>query len=261
MKKSKSSEGHQDFKDNWSEHWLSYAKSASDNPAQEMRHHLILKKLKMMKKPKLLLDIGSGQGDFLHAAVSDKVAVKYVGFELSDTGVNIARSKVKGAEFMQVNLFSPPENLINFVEQGDVAVCTEVIEHVDEPAEFCRLIKKYMKPGGRLFLTVPGGPMSEFDRYIGHRRHYNQKSVSKLLTSAGFEVDNVYLVGFPFFNIYRMMVILRGRNLISDVESSVKNSFSQIFASLVMRIFKILFKLNLRHSKFGWQVFAVAHKP
>jgi 2-polyprenyl-3-methyl-5-hydroxy-6-metoxy-1,4-benzoquinol methylase len=261
VKKLKSSKGHQTFKDNWSEHWLAYAKSASDNPAQEMRHDMILTKLKMMKKPKLLLDIGSGQGDFLQAAVSEKIADKFVGFELSDTGVNIARSKVKEAEFMQVNLFSPPKNLIKFAEQADVVVCTEVIEHVDEPAEFCRLIKKYMKPGGELLLSVPGGPMSEFDQYIGHRTHYNQKSITKLLTSVGFEVDNVYLAGFPFFNIYRIMVILRGRNLISDVETSVNNSFSQIFASLMMRIFKILFKLNLNHSKFGWQVFAAARKP
>jgi 2-polyprenyl-3-methyl-5-hydroxy-6-metoxy-1,4-benzoquinol methylase len=249
-------------KDDWSEHWQAYAKSASENPAQKMRHNIVLKRLlNLSKKPELLLDIGSGQGDFLYKAVISQSAKKYVGFELSETGVSISRSKVPQAEFIQVNLFSPPDNISRFIGQGNVAICSDVIEHVDEPEEFCRLLKDYLKPDGYLFLTVPGGPMSDFDRHIGHRTHYNQATITQLLIAAGFNVEKVYLAGFPFFNLYRLMVILRGKRLILDVETNTDGSPSGLLASLMMRIFRILFKLNLGHSRFGWQIFAVARRP
>jgi SAM-dependent methyltransferase len=246
-------------KDNWSDHWQTYAKSASENPAQKMRHDIILAKLlNLPVMPELLLDIGSGQGDFLRKAVENHSARNYVGFELSEAGVSISRAKVPQAEFIQVNLFSPPEEVSRFTGQGDAAVCSDVIEHVDEPEMFCRLLKTYLKPGAYLFLTVPGGPMSDFDRHIGHRTHYDATSINKLLTTAGFNVEKVYLAGFPFFNLYRKMVILRGKHLISDVETKKDQSASGFIASLMMQMFRILFKLNISHSRFGWQVFVVA---
>ncbi len=249
-------------KDDWSEHWEAYAKSASENPAQKMRHDIVLKSLpNCTTNPGLLLDIGSGQGDFLCKAVASRIAKKYVGFELSESGVRISRAKVPQAEFVQVNLFSPTVDATRFIGQGDVAICSDVIEHVDDPEEFCRLIKAYLKPGAYLLLTVPGGPMSDFDRHIGHRTHFDRVTINRLLTGAGFNVEKVFLAGFPFFNLYRMMVILRGKRLISDVETNTEKSASGFLASLMMRIFNILFRLNLRNSRFGWQVFAVARRP
>lgn len=249
-------------KDDWSEHWQAYAKSASKNPAQKMRHDIVLERLQNLPaKPELLLDIGSGQGDFLCKAVASHSAKKYVGFELSETGVSISRAKVPQAEFIQVNLFSPPVDVFRFIGQGDVAICSDVIEHVDEPEEFCRLLKAYLKPGAYLLLTVPGGPMSNFDRHIGHRTHYDKASITRLLTAAGFNVEKVILAGFPFFNLYRIMVIIRGKRLVSDVETNTEGSASGFLASLMMQIFRILFRLNIGDSRFGWQVFAVARRP
>ena len=249
-------------KDNWSEHWQAYAKSASENPAQKMRHDIILQQLmSLTEKPELVLDIGSGQGDFLLKAVANHCAKKYVGFEMSSTGVNISRIKVPESEFIQVNLFFPPAEVSQFIGKGDVAVCSDVIEHVDEPGKFCCLLKTYLKPGAYLLLTVPGGPMSDFDRHIGHRRHYDKTSISELLTQAGFNVEKVSLLGFPFFILYRLIVILRGRRLILDVKSTEQQRTSRLAANLVMKIFNLLFKFNTGHSRFGWQIFAIARCP
>lgn len=249
-------------KDDWSKHWRTYADVASKNPAQEMRHDIVLKNLfKLPEKPVLLLDIGSGQGDFLRKAVECNIAQKCVGFELSESGVGISRNKVPQAEFIQVDLFSPPEAVLKFVGQADVAVCSDVIEHVDEPEKFCRLLKAYLKPGAYLILTVPGGPMSEFDYHIGHRTHYNVGSIIQLLRAAGFNVEKIQLAGFPFFNLYRMMVILRGKRLITDVEIHKKSFVSGVISRMVMLIFRALFRLNFDNSRFGWQVVAVARRP
>ncbi len=99
------------------------------------------------------MDIGSGQGDFLFKAAANHCAKKYVGFEMSSTGVSISRSKVPKVEFIQVNLFFPPAELSRFIGKGDVTVCSDVIEHDDEPEKFCRLLKSYLKPGAYLLLA------------------------------------------------------------------------------------------------------------
>jgi hypothetical protein len=119
---------------------------------------------------------------------------------------------------------------------------------------------EYLRPGGYLFLTVPGGPMSAFDRYIGHRVHYGKKSMRVLLESAGYSVREVKMAGFPFFNLYRLVVLLRGSRLIQDAEASGTSSSSR-FANLVMKIFNFLFKFNIHSVPYGWQVFAIARKP
>lgn len=140
-------------------------------------------------------------------------------------------------------------------------VCSEVIEHIDDPVGFCRLISCYLKPGGRLLVTVPAGPMSAFDKYIGHRRHYDRTSIARVLEAAGFKVEAVKLAGFPFFNLYRLAVILLGKRLISSVKSSGERSGAGTLASLAMALFRMLFRFNLANSVLGWQVLAVARRP
>src|SRR3546814_18015665 len=74
-----------------------------------------------------------------------------------------------------------------------------------------------MAPGCRLVVTVPGGPMSAFDRHIGHRRHFTPPALAALLTDAGLAVERTDGAGFPFFNLYRLGVIARGHRLVADL--------------------------------------------
>jgi tRNA G46 methylase TrmB len=85
-------------RDNWSGHWSVYAESARENPAQQMRHKLLLNQIRSVgAEVALLLDIGSGQGDFLATVVQSGGVRRCVGFELSEVGVSISRAKVPTA--------------------------------------------------------------------------------------------------------------------------------------------------------------------
>lgn len=248
-------------RDDWSGHWDSYADSARDNPAQEMRHRIVLSALSQMPgNLHLLMDVGSGQGDFLRRAASRHIAERLVGLELSETGVRLSRAKVPDAEFVQADLFHPPQELREYAEKADIAVCSEVVEHVDDPVGFLRAVRSYLRPGGWLVLTVPGGPMSAFDRHIGHRRHFNAESVAAVLKTAGFVAERVQLAGFPFFNLYRLTVIARGKKLIEDVKVGTAERRPSALALFAMRMFRLLFHLNVDDSPFGWQVIALARK-
>ena len=77
-----------------------------------------------------------------------------------------------------------------------------------------------------------------------------------MLAQAGCVVERIYLTRFPFFNLYRLLVIARGK-LAQDVERQTSGSSAGL-ASYMMELFRLLFHGNLRDSPFGWQVVAVA---
>ncbi len=244
-----------DATDNWDAHWDRYADAASRNPAQRMRHELVKRLLQRGATPSRLLDIGSGQGDLMMRLRAAFPSAELAGFELSESGAAVSRRKVPDAKFIVADLFSPPAALEPFRGWATEAVCSEVLEHVDDPAAFLRAASPYLAPSARLIVTVPGGPMSAFDRHIGHRRHFTKASLARVLTEGGFSVARVLRAGFPFFNIYRGVVIARGENLADDVESG-----PSFVASLAMAAFRMLFTFNLTDSPFGWQLLAVAEK-
>jgi hypothetical protein len=130
-----------------------------------------------------------------------------------------------------------------------------VLEHLDDPASLLRHAAAYMAPGCRLVVTVPGGWRSAFYSHIGHRRHYTPAQLGGLLESAGFTVERAYAAGFPFFNLYRMLVTLRGRELISAAARAPTRLMRASGA-----LFDALFRLNLMHP-WGWQTVAVARLP
>lgn len=244
-----------DSHDNWDAHWDRYADAASRNPAQRMRHELIARLLHRGAAPARLLDIGSGQGDLLARLRPEFPFAEILGIELSKSGVAVSRRKVPDATFIVADLFSPPPELDAFRDWANDALCSEVLEHVDDPTAFLRAASPYMAPSARLVVTVPGGPMSAFDRHIGHRRHFTKRSLERVLRESGFTVHRVLRAGFPFFNIYRGVVISRGEKLADEVQG--RSSFA---ASLAMAVFRFLFTFNLTDSPFGWQLVAIAEK-
>jgi 2-polyprenyl-3-methyl-5-hydroxy-6-metoxy-1,4-benzoquinol methylase len=255
------SSGLRSSRDDWDLHWDRYAESAELNPAQRMRHDLVARLLCQTagNSPARIFDMGSGQGDFLQKLESLVPEAELLGAEASESGVAISRRKVPRATFIAADIFQPPPALDDFKSWATHAVCSEVLEHVDDPVSFLILARKYQAPGARLIVTVPGGPMAAFDRHIGHRQHFDRRKIRAMLEQAGYSVERIYLTGFPFFNLYRLLVIARGKRLAQDVESQ-SSGFSSALASYMMKLFRLLFHFNLRDSPFGWQVVAVARK-
>ncbi len=247
--------------DNWDAHWDQYAAAASENPAQQMRHAIVTQLLGESRKPEAkVFDIGSGQGDLVLKLDPLWPDAQFLGAELSESGVEISKKKVPRATFLVADLFQPPAAMQNYLGWATHAVCSEVLEHVDDPVAFLKQAFPYLAPGAELIVTVPGGPMSAFDRVIGHRRHFTRESIRQVLNDAGFETQRVCMSGFPFFNLYRLTVIARGEKLADDVRAGQASGGSKL-ASMAMSLFRGLFRFNLLDSPFGWQVVAVARKP
>jgi SAM-dependent methyltransferase len=244
--------------DDWEEHWSEYADSASLNPAQEYRRRLVQRLLAAGPESRIL-DIGSGQGDQAAELLAARPSAEVLGVELSAAGIAIARQKVPAATFVQHDLteaWEPPEPYRGWATH---AVCSEVLEHLDQPEILLENAAPLMAPGCRLVVTVPGGPRSAFDRHIGHRRHYTPAALRDLLERAGFKVELACGAGFPFFNLYRLTVVARGEKLVDDVAGGSGSVGGG--ARLAMQAFDVLFKANLPKTRYGWQIVAVALAP
>lgn len=243
--------------DDWDAHWDDFSAAAERNPAQRYRRWLTAHLLERQGTPVRILDVGSGTGDFAVDAHHRWPGSDVLGLEYSASGVKIAQRKAPDATFRQVDLLSPDATpRTAHVAWATHALCSEVLEHVDDPVTLMRNARAWMAPQCRVVLTVPGGPMSAFDRHIGHRRHFRPSDLAQVLDAAGFQTVLCGGAGFPFFNVYRGVVIARGERLTRDVS---EGGATPAAASAAMRIFDGLFRLNLPRSRFGWQTFAVAY--
>jgi ubiquinone/menaquinone biosynthesis C-methylase UbiE len=78
----------------------------------------------------------------------------------------------------------------------DAAICLEVLEHLDNDKTALRELRRVLRPGGLLIVSVPQTfYWPAYRELIGHLRHYTAKSLRGLLREEGFE----FVEGLPQF--------------------------------------------------------------
>lgn len=242
--------------DDWNAMW-SEQSDVPLSPAQNFRQSLIIQEIQNYA-PKTLLDVGFGLGFLLQEVAIRYPEMSLFGIEQSSVGLREAKEKVPSARLWNLDINSNPASWPSEVRdlRLDLVVASEVAEHLDYPEVALANLRSLIKPGGLILVTVPGGPITKFDRVIGHRQHFDRTSVEKLLVKAGFKIETVEAAGFPFHNLYKLMVLLRGVKLTGDLSAfgTNQNRAGRIF----LAVFSLLFKFNRKQGSHGWQIIAVA---
>lgn len=243
-------------RDDWDKHWEGLAKKMQTNPVVIYRWREIFKLFDFKKDDKgNFLDIGCGDGSFLFMNKNKLETMNLAGIDISESGLNLARKMLNKALFKKVDLSKSQNANKEFNNWANYAICSEVIEHLDFPVEFLSNAKSLLSKNCRLIITVPAGPMSPLDYHVGHRKHYTPKILKKELESAGYKVIKIQRSGFPFQMLYRIMVLLRGENLINDAEGE-SSGVSKLLMSLILKTFSFLFLFNFKNFFVGWQLLA-----
>ncbi|HPY67316.1 MAG TPA: class I SAM-dependent methyltransferase [Bacteroidales bacterium] len=99
-----------------------------------------------------LLDVGCGSGIFIEY-LRNNSKIDCLGIDPNENSIN--EGKKRGLKVIKTNLHDLPTNL-NF----DVIVSNHVLEHLPDPVDFINTQKKYLKIGGRIFISTPLSPMS-----------------------------------------------------------------------------------------------------
>ena len=246
--------------DAWNRHWSAYADVTEQNPAQAYRRELILERLGLESAtaPLRVLELGSGQGDLAREIRRRHPDAELLGIDVSQTGIEMASRKVPDGTFLCRDFARTLDLPSTFQRWATHAVCSEVLEHVHEPLTLLENLRHCLAPGARVVVTVPAGPMSAFDRHIGHLRHFTLEVLGNLLDAAGFETETLERAGFPFFNLYRLMMVAGGRRLVGDM--ATPSRLPRVTRSAV-QAFSWLFRHNPPSGGPGWQLVATVSEP
>ena len=85
----------------------------------------------------------------------------------------------------------------------DVAVCLNVLEHIEDDAAALRQLRSWLAPGGRIVLQVPAHPSlyGSIDEALGHWRRYTRSRLADALERSGFELEaaprHLYVLAVP----------------------------------------------------------------
>lgn len=101
-----------------------------------------------------VLDVGCGTGVM--------ITLPLAGFGYHILGIDLDSESIAAAR--KLNPFSNASFAVLEVEElvqsgmvFDAVVCSEVLEHLDQPAQMLRTLRKLIKPNGILLITVPNG--------------------------------------------------------------------------------------------------------
>lgn len=103
----------------------------------------------------------------------------------------------------------------------DVIALLDVLEHISDDVASLQSLKRKLKPGGKILLTVPANPWmwSAHDLAHHHHRRYTQKSLNSVITRAGLKVDlmsHFNSLLFPVAAAARMIGKLVGKTTSDD---------------------------------------------
>lgn len=160
----------------------------------------VLTRLNLPKATKIL-EVGCGPGGEL-AMLSEFGTI--AALEPSDLALEIARSR----GFADIRKGSLPHEVPFEDGSIDVAVCVDVIEHIEDDLAGLRAINRVLRPHGWFLMTVPAFPFL-FDHHDAARHHfrrYRRAPLRALLRTAGFEP---VFVGYLNFFLFPMIVLKR----------------------------------------------------
>jgi SAM-dependent methyltransferase len=159
--------------------------------AWRRRRALLLREVRPEER---VLDLGCGAGRFV-AALRDAGA-DAVGVELAEAALERAKRNVPGAD---LRLVAPDGSLPLGHGTVDVVWCSEVLEHVPDTIAFLTEVRRVLRPGGRLLVTVPdhgrlkrtlialGHHDAHYDPLGQHVRFYTRRSLTRALHATGFQ--------------------------------------------------------------------------
>lgn len=131
-----------------------YVKHTTYNDVEDIKRlDFIVQAMQSLNKADIkILDIGCGNGNISMALGS--LGFNVTGVDIDETSVNTAsaRNTFKNVQFRVLDA-----NSFSMNDEFDAVVCSEVLEHLDNPSELVQSIYRILKPGGVLAATVPNG--------------------------------------------------------------------------------------------------------
>lgn len=175
-----------------------YQKGVAENFFQKTWHTRKLKQvLKHIKAPHTVLDVGCASGWFLYQIKKKHPNTRCHGIDIYKEGIVYGKKRYPSLYLKVADAHELPYKDESF----DVAVCTEVLEHVEKPKDTILEIKRVLKPGGLLIIELDSGSvLFSVVWYLwkktkgrvwndSHLHSFTVEKLEKLLIKNGFKIN------------------------------------------------------------------------
>lgn len=203
-----------------------------------------------------ILDVGSSTGTNLRM-LRRAGFTNFEGVDISPESKRFCESKGLGTIRIGSILQLPYSD-----DSFDLALATDVIEHVDDDERALGEVWRVLRPGGFALITVPAfqslwGPQ---DVVAEHKRRYRMKPLCEKIQQARFEITNQF-----HFNYLLFLPILVTRKLLRLFKVPVRSENDLNFG-LMNLILRGLFAFDTWSARFlkppfGVSILAICRKP
>jgi SAM-dependent methyltransferase len=151
-----------------------------------------------------LLDTGCGSGA-LGRKIKEKMDCRVVGITCSEAEAALAAPSLDEVLVCDLNSFELPET-----DRFDCIICSHVLEHLFQPAETLKRLRRALSPDGTLIVALPNvlywrqrleflrGNFKYTDGGLMDRTHYrffDWSAAQELLTESGYTVEEAVADG------------------------------------------------------------------
>lgn len=160
-----------------------------------------------------VLDVGCGLGNNLNFCA--QFAAKVIGVDIDPSRVQATEELLKRSGVKGFSVLTSDGNPLPLESNiADKIVCTEVIEHVDDPLISLRELVRVGKPGALYMLSVPGQLSEEILKKLApavcfqkpnHIRVFGEKDFRNLVEAAGLVVEKHEFYSF-YWAVWHAMI-------------------------------------------------------
>lgn len=166
-------------------------------PRYLLRRDRILRALEGVA-PSRILEIGCGSGMLLHELAAR--GHECHGLETSEVARPLAE-RLASLAGLPITFHQQPQ--ADWAGQFDVVLAFEVLEHIEDDQTALTQWQAWLKPGGRMLLSVPAhkARWNPRDVWAGHVRRYERSELVQKFAAAGFQAERIECYGFPLANV------------------------------------------------------------
>jgi 2-polyprenyl-3-methyl-5-hydroxy-6-metoxy-1,4-benzoquinol methylase len=202
----------------------------------------------LVGKAESLLELGVGHG--ITTDIFSKKFSRHVVLDASVAVIENFREKFPGCGAQVIETYF---ETFESDEKFAVIVLGFVLEHVDHPVEIMRHYKKFLSPGGKMFVTVPNAEvlnrrlghiagllpdikeLSDHDRMCGHKRYYTVQSLTEDARSAGYAIERMEGIYLKPFTTQQIMSLNFERPII-DALCKVGISYPELCCGILAQL-------------------------
>lgn len=186
-----------------------FIKHTNKNPIQRFlikNYYASLTSLAKPLKAEFILDAGCGEGFTIQQLSKGEIGKTIEGIEYSKDAIAYGKKLFPDLKFRQGSVYELPYKDESF----DLVVCTEVLEHLEDPIKALREMLRVSKK--HLIISVPNEPFFMISNFLrgknlsrlgndeGHINHWNAHSLKKFLSQNGVKIKKLSLA-FPWILI------------------------------------------------------------